>query len=81
MEGEDAESGYDVIWCQWCLGHLSDFDLIAFLKRSQEALRTLISITDIRTKPLIIVKENTCCDLPDGRGVTVFDEQDSSVTR
>ncbi|RHY82380.1 hypothetical protein DYB37_007438 [Aphanomyces astaci] len=29
---------YDLIWCQWVLGHLTDSDFVAFLKRCQEAL-------------------------------------------
>lgn len=29
---------YDVVWCQWCLQHLSDADLISFLKRAKAAL-------------------------------------------
>lgn len=26
---------YDVIWVQWCIGHLTDHDFIAFFKRAQ----------------------------------------------
>ncbi|KDR81657.1 hypothetical protein GALMADRAFT_59400 [Galerina marginata CBS 339.88] len=66
--------GFDVIWCQWCLGHLSDPDLVAFLKRSHESLKK-------HPKSLIVVKENLCPDAEDGSAVKVFDEQDSSLTR
>lgn len=70
----DAESKFDVVWCQWCLGHLSDTDLIAFFKRSHAALRE-------PGKSLIVVKENLCRNTEDGGPRTVFDEQDSSLTR
>ncbi|KAG6370089.1 alpha-N-methyltransferase NTM1 [Boletus reticuloceps] len=70
-EDDDTESRFDVIWCQWCLGHLNDEDLIAFLKRSAMALRGPTS--------LIVVKENLCSEKKAPR--TVFDGQDSSWTR
>ncbi|KAJ6596956.1 DUF858-domain-containing protein [Mycena vulgaris] len=70
----DAVSGFDIVWCQWCLGHLSDPDLAAFLRRTRAALR------DPR-RSLIVVKENLCSDRLDGAAVIVFDEQDSSLTR
>ena len=68
---DDVDSRFDVVWCQWCLGHLNDEDLVAFLKRSAAALRGSAS--------LIIVKENLCSEKKAPR--TVFDEQDSSWTR
>jgi len=77
-EVDDADSGFDVIWCQWCLGHLSDADLVAFLKRSRRALRGSDRGTG---KSLIVVKENLCSDALDGSPRTVFDEEDSSLTR
>ncbi|KAJ7046844.1 DUF858-domain-containing protein [Mycena alexandri] len=70
----DALSGFDVVWCQWCLGHLSDPDLVAFFKRSHAALRE-------KGRSVIVVKENLCNDEPDGTACVVFDEQDSSLTR
>ncbi|KAF9464750.1 alpha-N-methyltransferase NTM1 [Collybia nuda] len=69
----EIDMGFDIIWCQWCLGHLSDLDLVAFLRRSHTALRD--------GKSLIMVKENLCQDLDDGIACTLFDEQDSSLTR
>lgn len=71
---DDIESGFDVVWCQWCLGHLSDPDLVAFFKRAKVALRD-------PQKSWIIVKENLCSDGPDGEPNTSFDEEDSSLTR
>ncbi|EMD38451.1 hypothetical protein CERSUDRAFT_113610 [Gelatoporia subvermispora B] len=70
---DDSESGFDVIWCQWCLGCLSDPDLVSFFKRCRSALR------DPR-RSVIIVKENLCSEV-DGEARTVFDETDSSLTR
>jgi len=72
----DIDSGFDVIWCQWCLGYLDDPDLVSFLQRSKNALRDIE-----KGKSLIIVKENCCSDSEDGSAKTVFDEDDSSYTR
>jgi hypothetical protein len=30
-----SQEAYDVIWIQWVLGHLTDDDLVGFLKRCQ----------------------------------------------
>ncbi|KAG0707701.1 alpha-N-methyltransferase NTM1 [Suillus ampliporus] len=68
----DVESRFDVIWCQWCLGHLKDDDLVDFLQRSKKALRDV--------KSLIVVKENLCREQED-EPTTVFDDQDSTFTR
>ncbi|XP_063825516.1 N-terminal Xaa-Pro-Lys N-methyltransferase 1-like [Ostrinia nubilalis] len=58
---------YDVIWCQWVLGHLNDYDLIAFLERCSEALAE---------NGVIVIKENiTSSDEIE------YDDDDSSVTR
>lgn len=70
----DLVERFDVIWCQWCLGHLSDVDIVPFFRQCKAALRD--------TKDaLIVVKENLCSDPADGGARTVFDEQDSSLTR
>ncbi|KAJ3520847.1 hypothetical protein NMY22_g12564 [Coprinellus aureogranulatus] len=71
---DDINLGFDIIWCQWCLGHLSDADLVDFFNRSHAALKK------DNPRSLIVVKENVCGDL-DGKPNTVFDEQDSSLTR
>jgi protein N-terminal methyltransferase len=69
----DMDSGFDVIWCQWCLGHMRDVDLVTFFVRCKGARRDASSV--------IVVKENVCKDAKDGGPVCEFDEQDSSVTR
>ena len=71
---DDIDSKFDVIWCQWCLGHLKDDDLIAFFRRCRAALRD-------PDESIIIVKENLCSDSDNGDPVTTFDESDSSLTR
>jgi len=71
---DEIGSGFDVIWCQWCLGHLSDVDLVLFLRRCHESLNE-------NPKSVIVVKENICSDAEDGSGQSIFDEQDSSLTR
>ncbi|KAM3343100.1 alpha N-terminal protein methyltransferase 1 isoform X1 [Capsicum galapagoense] len=61
----DAER-YDVIWVQWCIGHLADDDFMAFFKRAKVGL-----------KPggLFILKENIA------RTGFVLDNEDKSLTR
>ena len=68
----DDESGFDVVWCQWCLSYMTDADLIAFLKRSRAALRK---------GGAIVVKENMCKDGDGGVPDVRFDADDSSVIR
>lgn len=62
-----AQGAYDVIWSQWVLGHLTDDDLAAFLKRCTAGLTK---------NGCIIIKENfTSTD------DFSIDTIDSSVTR
>ncbi|VDB83038.1 unnamed protein product [Peniophora sp. CBMAI 1063] len=76
-EEDDMDSGFDVVWCQWCLMYMSDADLVGFFQRAKKALRD--------ERGLIIVKENTGIDGvgKDGQPVphVYFDEDDSSVAR
>ena len=58
---------YDLIWCQWVLGHLKDDDLISFFQRCQRGLTE---------GGLLCVKENT---LEEDK--KAFDDTDSSYTR
>ncbi|KAF3770384.1 hypothetical protein M406DRAFT_246186 [Cryphonectria parasitica EP155] len=68
-EWQPAEGDrYDLIWNQWCLGHLTDEQLVAYLQRCKNVLAP--------GHGLIIVKENVTSN-----DVEVFDEQDSAVTR
>ena len=58
---------YDVIWCQWVLGQLSDDDLVSFFKRCKLGLAN---------NGIIIVKENVTSTTE-----AEFDDKDSSYTR
>ena len=58
-------SKYDLIWCQWVLGHLTDDDLVSFFKRCKSALKP---------NGLICFKENVSTS-------SEFDAKDSSYTR
>jgi hypothetical protein len=62
-----SDPGYDLIWNQWCLGHLTDEQLVEYFKKCGDALKE---------GGFVIVKENLSSGEDD-----VFDEVDSSVTR
>jgi protein N-terminal methyltransferase len=68
---------YDVIWNQWCLGHLTDKQLKVYLKRCTEGLKLAKEGEEV-AQSWIIVKENLSTD---PRHKDVYDEEDSSVTR
>ena len=73
-ELEDIDSKFDLIWCQWSLGHLSNPDLVLFLGRAKQALRG--------PEGVIVIKENVCIEIGGSTtGGVVFDDQDSSLTR
>ncbi|KAK4778855.1 hypothetical protein SAY86_006383 [Trapa natans] len=57
---------YDVIWIQWCIGHLADDDFISFFNRAKVGL-----------KPggFFVLKENIA------RNGFILDKEDRSVTR
>ena len=59
---------YDVIWTQWCVGHLSDAQLVTYLQHCKTALNP--------EGGFVVIKENITRDDKD-----LFDEGDSSVTR
>jgi len=72
---EDFHPGpasYDLIWNQWCVGQLTDTQLIAYLKRCGTALRR---------GGWIVVKENMSSRMPGPGEQDIFDATDSSVTR
>lgn len=58
---------YDVVWCQWVLGHLTDADLEDFFRRMARG---------VKSNGVIIIKENVSSS-----GTVELDEKDSSVTR
>lgn len=60
---------YDVIWIQWCLGHLKDKEVVAFLVQCKKA---------VSMNGWIVIKENMSTDR---KGEDVYDETDSSITR
>lgn len=63
---------YDLVWNQWCVGHLTDLQLVAYLRRCGEALRRE---EGGKVTGWIVVKENLTSE------DDVYDETDSSVTR
>lgn len=61
------DRNYDLVWVQWCVGHLTDDQLVELLIRCKDSLNR---------NGLIVIKENISTTAAD-----VFDETDSSVTR
>ncbi|KAG9439550.1 hypothetical protein H6P81_019715 [Aristolochia fimbriata] len=57
---------YDVIWIQWCIGHLADDDFITFFKRAKAGLKP---------QGFFVLKENIA------RNGFVYDKDDRSITR
>ncbi|KAI9749948.1 MAG: Alpha N-terminal protein methyltransferase 1 [Lichina confinis] len=60
---------YTLIWNQWCLGHLKDAELVAYLSRCRQGLQP---------GGWIVVKENLSTDT---ESKDLFDPLDNSVTR
>ncbi|KAL2837856.1 alpha-N-methyltransferase NTM1 [Aspergillus pseudoustus] len=63
------EKKYDLIWTQFCVGHVTDVQLGTYLVRCRKAL--------VETG-VIVFKENISTD---PNGWDMYDEEDSSVTR
>jgi len=63
------KASYNLVWNQWCLGHLTDVQLVDYFKRC---------ICAVDNGGWIVVKENMSTN-PNGEDI--FDETDSSVTR
>lgn len=59
---------YDLIWVQWCVGYLTDEQLVAFMKRCRAALNP--------DGGIMVVKENLSTS-----GIDALDEVDGCVTR
>lgn len=68
-EWRPAAKTYGLVWNQWCLGHLTDRQMVGYLERCREA---------VVPTGWIVVKENMSTDRD---GADIFDEMDSSVTR
>ncbi|KAH6715244.1 alpha-N-methyltransferase NTM1 [Leptodontidium sp. 2 PMI_412] len=64
---QSSDTKYDLIWNQWCLGHLTDAQLQTYLEKCAKALVE---------GGLVVVKENLSTS-----GEDRFDELDSCVTR
>ncbi|KAL0737122.1 hypothetical protein Bca4012_013332 [Brassica carinata] len=66
QEFTPADQRYDVIWVQWCIGHLTDDDFVSFFNRAKGCL-----------KPggFFVVKENLA------KQGFVLDKEDRSITR
>ncbi|KAF1834495.1 hypothetical protein BDW02DRAFT_569025 [Decorospora gaudefroyi] len=69
---------YDVIWNQWCLGHLTDAQLLVYLRRCKEGIRQAAEGQEGASRSWVVVKENLSTDI---NHKDIFDEEDSSVTR
>ncbi|QDS68125.1 hypothetical protein FKW77_010247 [Venturia effusa] len=69
LEEWTPECKYDLIWNQWCLGQLTDAQLLDYLERTKGFLTEA---------GWIVVKENMSTD---AHGQDIFDDTDSSVTR
>ena len=66
QEWDPASQEYDLMWHQWCLGQLTDEELVSYFYRAKQGLRE---------NGWIVVKENVAS------GEDEFDDADSSVTR
>lgn len=69
LEDWYPEKKYDLIWTQWCVGHLTDSQLIDYTMRCRNALTE---------NGLMVVKENLSTH---NLGQDMYDDEDSSVTR
>lgn len=68
---QTPQQKYNLIWLQWCVGHLTDTQLVDFLRRCREVL-----VSSDSPASAIVVKENNTTTAAD-----LFDDLDSSVTR
>lgn len=71
-DGSTTSQKYNLIWLQWCVGHLTDTQLVAFLRRCRDVLAAATP----DSPAAIVVKENNTTTAAD-----LFDDLDSSVTR
>ena len=59
---------YDLVWTQWCVGHLSDEQLVEYLRLCMTVLEP--------ENGVIVIKENLSTT-----GRNEFDDEDKCVTR
>lgn len=69
LENWHPQKKYDLIWTQWCVGHLTDAQLIEYITRCR---------TSLTKTGLMVVKENLSTD---PLNEDMYDDLDSSVTR
>lgn len=69
LQDWEPKEEYDLAWNQWCLGHLTDTELVTYLRKCRGI---------VKEGGWIIVKENMSTD---AEGKDIFEEVDSSVTR
>ncbi|THC91515.1 hypothetical protein EYZ11_009023 [Aspergillus tanneri] len=69
LEDWHPEKRYDLIWVQWCVGHLTDRQLVEFMIRCRDCLTE---------DGLVVFKENNTSK---GFVEDIYDEEDSAVTR
>ncbi|KAJ5178159.1 uncharacterized protein N7500_000858 [Penicillium coprophilum] len=69
LENWTPDKKYDLIWVQWCVGHLTDSQLIDYTVRCRKSLTE---------NGLMVLKENLSTHFA---GQDVYDSEDSSVTR
>ena len=69
LQDWEPSKSYDLVWNQWCVGHLTDSQLTSYLVRCGKA---------IKKDGWIVVKENLSTHQ---YGEDIFDDIDSSVTR
>lgn len=67
LQNFKPQKKYDLIWCQWVLGYLNDYDTLFFLQRCSSSLAP---------DGVMVVKENITSTQE-----LEYDEDDSSVTR
>jgi protein N-terminal methyltransferase len=69
LEDWYPEKKYDLIWTQWCVGHLTDSQLVQYVSRCRNSLKD---------GGIMVIKENLSTH-PGGQDM--YDDEDSSVTR
>ena len=57
MQEHKFQEKYDCIWIQWCVGYLTDIDLVEFFKKCKT---DGLSKKDDGKTGLIFVKDNAC---------------------